>query len=107
MQRFFFAHGAGAHKTVFEYARGRFTEIFDGDKGNSRTDIQLYSESVDAEFVDYVDRLVNYSCDGRAADMEALENKKTFIEFLSFLNIYLEKVRLTKEQNDKLNRKTY
>jgi len=107
LQRFFFEHGVSSHKTVFEYARGRFTQVFESgdDEGVRPKDLQIYSSVVESDFIEYVDKLVYHSCSGDAAQISALENKKTFIEFLSFCNNYLEKVKRLNAQNDKLNNK--
>lgn len=107
MQRFFFDLGVRAHKTVFEYARGRFTEIFEpgNDEGVKRKNLPIYTSVVESEFIEYIDKLIYHSCSGDAAQIAALENKKTFIEFLSFLNNYLEKVKRLNAENEKLNKK--
>lgn len=88
-----------AHKTVFEYCRGRFTEIYERNQGPGEPDLPIYSKESDEQFVEYIDKVINYSCDGRAADIQALESKKTYIEFLSFLNTHLERVRIALEKN--------
>lgn len=107
MQRFFFDLGAKSHNEVFQYARGRFTEIFKSgdDEGVRREDLQIYTSVVESDFIEYVDKLIYHSCSGDAAQKAALENEKTFIGFLSFCNNYLEKVKRLNAENDKLNNK--
>ena len=107
MQRFFFDLGIKSHNQIFQYARGRFIEVFESgdDEGVKRKDIQIYSSVVESDFIEYVDKLVYHSCSGDAAQISALEKKETFIEFLSFCNNYLEKVKRLNAENDKLNKK--
>ena len=103
MQRFFFAHGLGTHKAVFDYCRGRFVEVFKGEPDRGRKDIPIYSERVDADFVDYIDKLVYHTCDGKPSDIEALEKRRTFVEFLSIINNHLEKLRIRNTEQEKQN----
>ena len=107
MQRFFFDLGIKSHNQVLEYSRRRFTYIFKEpvDARNSRKDLQVYSQGVESEFIEYIDKLVYNACSGDAAQITALEKKETFIEFLSFCNNYLEKVDRINKQNEKLNQK--
>lgn len=50
-----------------------------------------------------MDLLVYHASDGSPANIQALENRPTFIDFLSILNNHLEKVAKINAQNDKIN----
>jgi hypothetical protein len=45
--------------------------------------------------------MVYYASDGNPAGIEALENRRTFVDFMDVLNNHLERMDLLEEQNKK------
>ena len=106
MQEFFFAIVPRNHRNFKEYAERRFVEIYgksDISIGNGKTET-VFIDDLEYKYAEYIDKLIYNTCGGDVTAIEALEGRKTYIEFLSVVNNYLEKTRLQIEANEKLNK---
>ena len=102
--KFFFANWAWHSEKVFSETRGRYTKLFGGKQDTKRTDPQIYSNRIASEFDQYINSLIFHSCDGRMADIKALE-RSSYLDFCSFLNSYLDKVEKRNKEIEALNQK--